>query len=189
MKIGYARVSTKDQNLDRQIALLEKEGCDKIYSEKASGKNTYLRPKLQEALASLSEDDVLIVAEWDRATRSYEDGFKIVGEVAKKKATIKVLDRAYLDLTSPIGKAVLGLLSAWAEDERVRRNAQAAQGRKHAQKRGVVMGRKPVLSAYQRDLVLTKLGAGETVKSIAEHFGVGTSTIHRVKKKHCITQI
>ena len=74
MKIGYARVSTQAQNLDRQLAALKAEGCEIVYSEKASGKDTRNRPQLAKALAALNEDDVFVVAEWDRATRSFIDG-------------------------------------------------------------------------------------------------------------------
>jgi len=78
MKIGYARVSTKDQKLDRQIAALKEAGCKKIYAEKQSGATTHNRPELEKALSSLNVDDVLILAEWDRATRSMSDGIKIM---------------------------------------------------------------------------------------------------------------
>lgn len=183
MKIGYARVSTKDQNLDRQIALLEKEGCDLIFSEKASGKSTYARPELKSAIGNLKPNDILVVAEWDRATRSYEDGFKLVEAVAKRGASIKVLDRSYLDLTTPVGKALLGLLSAWAEDERQRRFRQAEDGRKHARNRGVKFGRKPKLTPHQMTLALSMLDKGHSTETVAAHFNVGKSTIFRLKKR------
>ena len=67
-KIGYARVSTQDQNLARQIAALRAEGCDRIYREKASGKSTRNRPELEKAIDMLGTRDVLVLAEWDRAT-------------------------------------------------------------------------------------------------------------------------
>ena len=68
MKIGYARVSTTTQNLDRQIAALRSEGCEQIFRDKASGKSIKGRPELDKAIDALGTDDVLIVAEWDRAT-------------------------------------------------------------------------------------------------------------------------
>jgi hypothetical protein len=73
-KIGYARVSTSSQNLDRQIAALRSAGVDEIYREKASGKDTKGRPQLEKAIDALGTGDVLVVAEWDRATRSMLDG-------------------------------------------------------------------------------------------------------------------
>ncbi|TCT27719.1 recombinase family protein [Martelella mediterranea] len=90
MKIGYARVSTKDQNLDRQLVALKAEGCDLVYAEKASGKDVRNRPELKKALAALNPDDVLVVAEWDRATRSYTDGLDIMAEIGRRGALVKV---------------------------------------------------------------------------------------------------
>jgi DNA invertase Pin-like site-specific DNA recombinase len=109
MKIGYARVSTQQQNLDRQLVALKAEGCELIYSEKASGKDTHKRPQLKKAISALNADDVLVVAEWDRATRSYIDGLQIMSEIGERGAMIKVLDREHYDLITPMGKAFLVL--------------------------------------------------------------------------------
>jgi len=103
-RIGYARVSSVDQNLDRQIASLRTAGCEVIYREKASGKNMKLRPELERAIDRLGIGDVLVVAEWDRATRSMMDGIAIMQRVAARDAAIKVLDKPYLDLTTAIGR-------------------------------------------------------------------------------------
>jgi DNA invertase Pin-like site-specific DNA recombinase len=181
MKIGYARVSTQHQNLDRQLAALEAEGCDQVFAEKASGKNTKQRPELQSALAALTSGDVFVVAEWDRATRSYDDGFAIIADIQSRKALLKVLDRPYLDLTTPLGKALLGLLSAWAEDERKRRLEQASDGRRHARERGVKLGRKPKLSPHQQNQARRMLGDGDSVREVARMFNVSQATIQRLK--------
>ena len=100
MKIGYARVSTHEQNLKRQIGALRAESCDKIFREKASRKSLRGRPELEKALDALGTDDVLIIAEWDRATRSMMDGIKIIQRISERGATVKVLDRLWLDLTT-----------------------------------------------------------------------------------------
>jgi Resolvase, N terminal domain len=92
-KIGYARVSSLDQNLDRQIAALRAEGCDKIFREKATGKQMRNRPELEKAIDALPTKGVLVLAEWDRATRSLMDGIAIMERVHKRGAYIKVLDR------------------------------------------------------------------------------------------------
>jgi len=114
MNIGYARISTSGQNLDRQIAALRDEGCETIFRETASGKSMTGRPQLDRAIDQLGSKDVLVVAEWDRATRSMMDGIQIMQRVAARGAAIKVLDKPHLDLTTPIGKGLLGLLSATA---------------------------------------------------------------------------
>ena len=119
-KIGYARVSGTGQSLDRQIAALRAEQCNVIFREKVSGKSTKNRPELEKAIDELGTGDVLVLAEWDRATRSMFDGLDIIQRVAARAALVKVLDRAYLDLTSTIGKGILAFLSALAQDERER---------------------------------------------------------------------
>lgn len=181
MKIGYARVSTKQQNLDRQLVALQAEGCELIYAEKASGRDTKQRPELQKALAALKPDDVFVVAEWDRATRSYTDGIAILAEIGQRGATAKVLDRPYFDLEGPLGKALLGLLSAIAEDDRQRRLSQAADGRERARERGQHLGRKPKLSPHQQAEARKMLEAGQPVREVAQLFGVGKSTISRLR--------
>ena len=143
MNIGYARVSTQGQKLDRQIATLRAAGVDEIYREKASGKSMKGRPQLDKAIDALGVGDVLVIAEWDRATRSMTDGLDIIARVAERQAAVKVLDRDYIDLTSTIGKGILAFLSALAQDERERIVNRAADGRRAALKKGVRFGPKP----------------------------------------------
>jgi DNA invertase Pin-like site-specific DNA recombinase len=121
-KIGYARVSSADENLDRQIAALISEGCDPkdIYREKASGKSLLNRPELEKAIDRLGTGDCLVVAEWDRATRSMMDGIAIIDRIKNRGSLLKVLDRSYLDLTTEIGCGIIAFLSALAADERKR---------------------------------------------------------------------
>jgi DNA invertase Pin-like site-specific DNA recombinase len=115
-KIGYARVSAQHQNLDRQLG----EGCERVFKEKASGRSTMGRPELEKAIAALGTGDVLVLPEWDRATRSMLDGIQIIQHVATCGALVKVLDKPYLDLTSTMGQGILAFLSALAQDERER---------------------------------------------------------------------
>jgi DNA invertase Pin-like site-specific DNA recombinase len=97
---GYARVSSVGQNLDRQMGALRAERCDKVFAEKASGKSASGRPQLEKALDQLGTGDVLVVAEWDRATRSMIDGVNIIERINARGALIKVLDKPHLDLTA-----------------------------------------------------------------------------------------
>ncbi len=179
MRIGYARVSSIEQNLDRQLGALRAERCDHIFSEKASGKSLKGRPQLERAIDALGTGDVLVLAEWDRATRSMMDGIAIMQRVADRGAAVKVLDKAHLDLTTAIGRGFLAFLSALAEDERERIGKRAAQGRVAARARGVHMGRKPKLSAHQVDAARTRLAAGHTARAIARDMGVAHTTITR----------
>ena len=180
MKIGYARVSTQHQNLDRQVVALKAEGCELIYAEKASGKDTHKRPELKKAIAALKPDDVLVVAEWERATRSYIDGLHIMAEVGERQAMVKVLDRQYFDLTTPMGKALLGLMSAIAQDDRERRLKQAKDGRARAKERGQHLGRRPALTPQQQDEARNMRAEGRSLRELAAVFNVSPSTISRI---------
>src|SRR5262245_3295254 len=115
MLIGYARVSTASQNLDRQLGALRAARCDAIFSEKASGKSLKGRPELERAIDRLGTGDILVLAEWDRATRSMLDGIAILERVHARGAMVKVLDKAHLDLTTTMGKGLLALFSAMAQ--------------------------------------------------------------------------
>ena len=92
-KIGYARVSTASQNLDRQIAALRAAGCEVMLREKASGKATKGRPQLEKAIDALGTGSVLVVAEWDRATRSMLDGIAIIERIHARGSFVQVLDK------------------------------------------------------------------------------------------------
>lgn len=181
MKIGYARVSDPSQNLDRQIAALRAEGCDQVFTDKATGKTVKGRPQLEKAIDALGTDFVFVVAEWDRATRSYQDGIKIITRIAERGALVKVLDREYFDLTTDLGKALLGLLSAIASDERKRIVSRADKGRKIALEKGIKFGRKPKLTDHQKSRALERLAAGDSAREIGRDFGVSHSTIVRLR--------
>src|SRR5271170_2507522 len=135
--IGYARVSTQSQDLARQTKALKRVGCDPIYSDKASAKSMAGRPQLALALDDLDTGDELVIAEWDRATRSMWDGLQIIKAVIDAGASIKVLDRSYIDLTTPMGRGFMAVMSAMAEDERLRIITRTHEGRKIAQAKGV----------------------------------------------------
>jgi DNA invertase Pin-like site-specific DNA recombinase len=98
--------------LDRQIAALRAQRCDAIYREKASGRTVKGRPELEKAIDQLAAGDIFILAEWDRCTRSMQDGVAIIERVHARGALVRVLDRDYLDLTKPINRGILAFLSA-----------------------------------------------------------------------------
>jgi DNA invertase Pin-like site-specific DNA recombinase len=179
MKIGYARVSSVAQNLDRQMGALCAERCDKVFAEKVSGKSTKNRPELERAIGSLGTGDVLVLAEWDRCTRSMTDGIAIIERINARGALVKVLDKPHLDLTTPLGRGFLAFLSAMAEDERQRIVTRAHAGRIAARERGVRFGRKAKLSMHQVAIARQRLAAGESSRSIAREWGVAHTTISR----------
>ena len=114
------------------------------------------RPQLARALDDLDTGDELVIAEWDRATRSMWDGLQIIKAVIDAGAAIKVLDRSYIDLTTPMGRGFMAMMSAMAEDERLRIIKRTHEGRQIALARGVRMGRKPKLTWLVRMYSLTE---------------------------------
>ncbi len=174
-------VSTIHQNLDRQLGALRAAGCKRVYAEKASGKDVKGRPELEKAIDVLGKGDVLVLAEWDRATRSMFDGIAIFQRVHERRAAIKVLDKAHLDLTTKIGQGFLAFLSALAEDERERIHKRASEGRKAAKKAGIKFGRKPKLNNVQQARVRQLIRKGWKLRAIAKEMNVHHSTIARLR--------
>ena len=148
-RIGYARVSTEAQDLTRQLKALRRVPCDVIFSDKPSGKSLAGRPALADALDELDEGEELVIAEWDRATRSMWDGLQIIKAVIDAKASVKVVDRSYIDLATPMGRGFMAMMSAMAEDERLRIIKRTHEGRQLARDKGMKMGRKPKLTPHQ----------------------------------------
>jgi DNA invertase Pin-like site-specific DNA recombinase len=181
-KIGYARVSSTHQNLERQLGALVAEGCARVFKEKASGKSARNRPELEKAISALGTGDVLVLAEWDRCTRSMIDGIDIIERLHARGALIKVLDKPHLDLTSTIGKGFLAFLSALAQDERERIVKRANAGREAAKARGARFGCKPALKQEQQADARRRLAAGESARALSRAYNVSHSTISRLRE-------
>ena len=179
--VGYGRISTTAQDLARQRQALKAFGCKVIFEDTASGKSLSGRPQLARALDELRPGDCLVLAEWDRATRSMWDGLHIVKQVLDVAATIKVLDFPSLDLTTPEGRGFLAMFSAMAERERLRIIARTREGRRLAMTNGVKMGPPFKLTDHQRKLAVKRMAAGESTRQIARDFNVSHNTIARLR--------
>lgn len=180
--LGYVRVSTGGQDLTRQLRALKAARCDRIWQDVASGKSLQGRPQLEDLLATLAPGDCLVIAEWDRATRSYADGLEILRRVIEAKAEVKVLDHPALNIGGPFGQALLGLFSALAEMERDRIRKRTHEGRALAVKAGKKMGPKFKLSEHQRQEARRMVHDGKgTVREVAKLFNVSHMTIARLK--------
>jgi DNA invertase Pin-like site-specific DNA recombinase len=149
----------------------------KSIARRASGKTTKGRPELERAIDALGTGDILVVAEWDRATRSMFDGIEIIKRINDRGALIKVLDKPHLDLTTPLGRGFIAFLSAMAEDERQRIVGRANAGRQAAVTRGVRFGRKPKLTDHQQAEALKRLAA---CRAIAKTMAVHHATVARL---------
>src|ERR1700741_300277 len=178
--IGYARVSTQQQDLARQTKALKRLGCAVIYSDTASGKSMAGRPQLTRALDDLDTGDELVIAEWDRATRSMWDGLQIIKAVIDAGAAIKVLDRSYIDLATPMGRGFTAMMSAMAEEDPPLIIKHTHEGGQMARAKGARMGRKPKLTPHQMKEARQRLAEGEPTRSLAKSYGVSISTISRL---------
>ena len=123
---------------------------------------------------------MLVIAEWDRATRSMFDGINLIERINARGALIKVLDKPHLDLTTPLGRGFIAFLSAMAEDERHRIVKRANEGRVVARKNGVRFGRKPTLTDHQQAEALKRLTKVDSCRTIAKSFGCHHSTVARL---------
>jgi DNA invertase Pin-like site-specific DNA recombinase len=176
-KIGYARVSSATQNLDRQLGALRAERCDQIFAEKMSGKSLKGRPQLEKGWAPAT------CSWWPSGTarpRSMMDGIAIIDRVLARGALVKVLDKPHLDLTGTIGKGLLAFLSAIAQDERERIAKRAGEGRAAAKAAGKRFGRKPKLDEHQSAEARRRLADGESFRAIARSYRVSHTTISRL---------
>jgi len=182
MKFGYARVSTKDQNLETQLDALATAGCDKIITEKVSGNGSKERPELDRLVENLREGDVLVVYKLDRLGRST---FKLLGltEDLQHRGVEFVSLKDQIDTTSAIGKAMFRMLAVLAEMEREMIVERTQAGLKAARKRGRVGGRPRVdHKAVERALRLYE-SKDYSVSEITELTGVSKATLYRRLKE------
>lgn len=173
--VGYARVSTTDQNLEIQEAALNAAGCEVIRSEKRSGTSTTGRAELQTILDFLRPGDVLMVTRIDRLARSIGDLQDIVRAVKAKGAALKATEQP-IDTATAAGKAFLDMLGVFAEFETNLRKERQLEGIAKAKAEGVYKGRKPSVDVDQvRALKAQGIGATD----IAKRLGVGRASVYR----------
>ena len=178
MIVGYARVSSTGQNLQSQIELLKAAGCEKIFEEKKSAKQVANREVLQTALEFIREGDIFVVTRLDRCSRSVADLYQILQLLEKKNVDFRVTEQA-IDTSTSMGRLMMGLLSIISEFETDLRAERQADGIASAMKRGVKFGRKAKFDNEKVQEALQMQSEGLTNQMIAEHFGIGRSTLLR----------
>ena len=177
MRIGYARVSTQDQNLDRQLDQLRQDGCTRIFEEKASGAKQD-RPELARMLDTLREGDVVVVAELSRLSRSVRDLFSIVEKVQVAGAEIKSLKEPWLDTTTPQGRLLFTFFSGISEFERELIRQRTTEGLVAARARGHKGGH-PALDPKKVELALKMYDSKTcTAAEIVTATGVSKSALY-----------
>jgi DNA invertase Pin-like site-specific DNA recombinase len=184
LKIGYARVSTKDQNLALQKDALQKEGCELFFEEKVSGAKSD-RPELRRMIDQLRKGDIIIIWKLDRLGRSLRDLVNLVTEIQDKGAGLKSLNDS-IDTTTPQGKLTFHLFAALAEFERDIISERTKAGLDSARARGRKGGRPKGLSQQAKDKAIiseTLYREGNlSVSQICQHLGVARSTFYKLLK-------
>src|SRR5216110_2800616 len=180
--IGYARVSTYGQTLDSQLDQLRKAGCTSrnIYREKVTGARADRR-ELNRMLGKLAPGDVVTVTRIDRLARSTFDLFAIVKQIVDAKAQFRSLAEPWADTGTSTGRLMIAVLGGLADVERDLIRTRTAEGRGRAQKREQHMGRPSKLTPAQKAETRRRRAQGATLAELARSYGVGKSTISRLK--------
>ncbi|QNR07711.1 recombinase family protein [Macrococcoides canis] len=201
MKVGYARVSSISQNLDRQIKILKENDCEKIFTEKKSGKNIKDREVFQEVLDFVREADTLVVESLDRLGRNYDEIIQTINKLKEKK--VKLIITSLPVMNEMIGNELLDkfmkdliiqILAMISEQERAESKRRQAQGIEQAKKKNVYKGKPFEYSSNARDPkkrivyqnVINQLNNNEAISKIAKENGITRQTVYAIKKRSLV---
>lgn len=177
MNLGYARVSTEDQNPDLQLAALKQAGCTRLFTDKATGAHIK-RPELTKCLKVLVEGDTLVVWKLDRLGRSLRDLIGLLDDLKARGVAFRSLTEA-IDTTTATGRAMWQMVGILAELERSLIQERTTAGRSAAVARGVKMGRKALLSPQQIAHAQKLIEQGERHDTVAQSLNVSRRTLYR----------
>ena len=182
MRIGYVRVSTKEQNTARQEELMKSLGVDKIYIDKMSGKDTD-RPALQEMMNFVHEADAVIVESISRFARNTKDLLELTEQLKNKQVQF-VSQKENIDTNTPAGKFMLTIFGAVAELEREYIRQRQKEGIEIAKEEGKYKGRRPK-KLNDFDEIYAQWKSGKiTATSACKHLGISRSTFYRKVADH-----
>lgn len=193
-RIGYARVSSREQNLERQFELLERAEVKKIFSDKLSGKDNN-RPQLKEMLNYIREDDIIVVSELDRLGRNNKEITSIMNQIQDKGATLEILNLPSLNgiqddnLRRLLNNLIIELFKYTAENERKQIRERQRQGIELAKEKGKYKGRPLAYSADSVDKqkrvtyekIVEMLEKDVPITQISKELDVARNTIYRIK--------
>lgn len=182
--VGYARVSSVDQNLDRQLVQLKAENVEKLFIDKVSGKNLD-RPGFSAMMEYVREGDVLVICSMDRLARSLMDLLDVTRKLQEMGVTVKFL-KEKIELsasgeTSAISKLLLAMMGAVAEFERSLIRERQQQGIALAKARGVYRGRKPIDSERLEE-AKRRIASGVPKTKVAKDLKIGRTTLYKYLK-------
>ncbi|WP_067865983.1 recombinase family protein [Nocardia shimofusensis] len=176
MRVGYIRVSTVDQNTDRQLDGVDVE---RVFTDKVTGKNAE-RPALQEMLAFVRAGDTVLVHSMDRLARNLDDLRRLVRQLTGKGVRVEFVKEAltFTGEDSPMATLMLSVMGAFAEFERALILERQREGIATAKARGAYKGRKPALTTEQVTTLRERAAAGEPKSTLAKEFGVSRETVY-----------
>ena len=175
-RIGYARVSTDDQDLSIQKAALDRDGCAIVFEEKRSGTKRDGRDQLDLALKVLTKGDTLVVARLDRLGRSLRDLANIAYEIDVAGAHLRVVEQS-VDTATSAGRAFFGMLAVFAQFETDVRRERQAEGIDRAKKEGAYTGAKPRIDRRE---VMQLVQAGQGPAAVARQLGISRMSVYRI---------
>ncbi len=182
MLIGYARVSTQDQDAAAQIAALKTAGCERVFQDKASG-GRWDRPELHRLLGQLRQGDVLVVWKLDRLSRALQDVLALMEKVTQAGAGFRSLTEA-IDTTSPGGRMMMQIVGTFAEFERAMLRERTRDGLDAARQQGRIGGRRPKLKTHQQQEIVQLVNSGQkTAADAARLFNVHPATVSRLLRR------
>jgi DNA invertase Pin-like site-specific DNA recombinase len=180
-RIGYVRVSSFDQNPERQ---LEQVAVDRVFTDRASGRDTR-RPELERLLAFVREGDTVVVHSMDRLARNLDDLRRLVQDLTRRGVQITFVKEglSFTGEDSPMANLLLSVMGAFAEFERALIRERQREGIALAKQRGVYKGRKPALSPGQIAELRQRLAAGETKAAVARSLNISRETLYQALRK------
>ena len=181
-KVAYIRVSSVDQNPERQIESIKAESPDKIFTDKCSGKDTK-RPQLEALLAYVREGDTVVVHSLDRLGRNLDDLRRVVTDLNSRGISVEFL-KEHLTFTgddsdSSLSKLMFNMLASFAEFERSLIRERQREGIALAKKKGVYRGRKPALTDDQAAMLRKRAAGGEKKAALARELGISRETLYQ----------
>lgn len=179
MTFGYARVSTAGQDESLQLDALEQAGCDRVFTDHASGA-TSRRPALDELLGMVRRGDVLVIWRLDRLGRSLRHLLEVVGDLEQRDVALKSLSES-IDTSTPAGRLVLHTFGALAEFERDLIRERTEAGLAAARARGRVGGRPSVMTPPKREQATRMLSDGLRISTVAQVLGVSRASLYRAR--------
>ena len=176
-KIGYVRVSSVEQNTDRQLEGME---LARTFTDKASGKDTQ-RPELEQLLKFVREGDTVVVHSMDRLARNLDDLRRLVADLTKRGVKIQFVKESltFTGEDSPMSNLLLSVMGAFAEFERALIRERQREGVALAKQRGAYKGRKKTLSPSDVDTVKDRIAKGETKAKVARDLGLSRETLYQ----------